>query len=183
VPPFIYLSTSASQIIVWVLAISLLLWAFWGIYCLFALLSFRDRMRNRLVGLSVLFSEKKDVLLSLNALFDRAKVPLEDADQDAAMKVRWLKTDVVKDEDVETINENLQHLQKRLALLSEEESYIKRDEDFEGYVNSLKDLDNNYHRIVALYNSDLTGYEYWRKRPLYFPIFWLFGLRAKKRLS
>lgn len=171
------------SIALWIVSILALLYALWGIYCTVFLINFRDKMAKRLVALSILFEEKKEVLLSLYALYDKAKVPLDDADKDAAMKVRWLKAAIVKDDDVKSIVSTLSDLERRLTLLSEEESYIKESEDFVDYMATLADLEASYHRIAAAYNSDLLGYEYWRKRPLYRWIFFLCRFREKQRIS
>lgn len=171
------------QIVLWILVIVLLLYLLGFVYLLINLLNFRSSLQKKLVALSVLFALKKDVLLSLYALYDKASVPLDDADHDAAAKVRWLKTDVVSDDDVALITGTLNTLQKRLSFLSESQTYLKTGKDFQDYVDTIADLDANYHRVVATYNTDLNGYDYWRKVIIY--RFWwgLFGLKAKKRLS
>lgn len=162
--------------------VGLLYLAFFVVFLSF-LLHFRSELKKNVVALSVIFAEKKDVLLSLYALFDNASVPLDDADKESAAKVRWLKTNVVKDYDAEKVSLALQDLQCRLTLLAENESYIKVSEDFQAYMSTLNDLDRNYHRVVAVYNTALNGYDYWRKALLYRFFFWLFGFRKKSRLS
>jgi hypothetical protein len=171
------------QIAIWILAIVVILYFLGFAYLLINLANFRSSLKKRVVALSVLFAEKKEILLLLYALYDKASVPLDDSDNDAAAKVRWLKADVVKDGDVEAIAQVLNNLQKRLTLLSESQSYIKQSEDFAGYMGSLKDLDFNYHRIVAVYNTDLNGYDYWRRVFLYRFIWKWIGFPEKKRLS
>jgi hypothetical protein len=138
---------------------------FFAIYSIIVLFDFREKLRKRLVALSVLFSEKKEILLSLYGLFHKAKLPL-DGDMKAVGEA------VVEVSIPMSSNEKqamaaitlLNDFQRRLSLLSEEERYIQKSPDFESYVNSLKDLENNYHRIVAAYNTDLNGYEYWRQK-------------------
>lgn len=171
------------QIIIYTLAALLLLYFIGMVYAWTTLASFRSKLKKQVDALAILFSEKKDILLSLYALYDEANVPLEKGDKTAAAKVRWLKTDSITDNDVENITHELNALENRLTLLSESESYIKLSEDFQTYTATLKDLDSNYHRIVAIYDSDLLGYDYWRKFPLYFLLFALFGFRKKKRLN
>lgn len=60
------------QILLYVLAVLILLYLVGFFFGLSSLLSFRKKLQKRLVALSVLFAEKKDILLSLYALFDEA---------------------------------------------------------------------------------------------------------------
>jgi hypothetical protein len=167
----------------WILAIVILIYLIGFVFAFVNLIHFNGVMRKNMIALSIIFAEKKDILLSLFALFDKASVPLDDPDKESAVKVRWLKTEVMKSNATELVSQSLGDLQRRLTLLAESESYIKAGEDFQAYMNTLQDLDSNYHRVAAVYNTALNGYEYWRKMLIYRPWFWLFGFRKKKRLS
>jgi hypothetical protein len=50
--------------------------SFFAIYTIIVLFDFAKKLRKRLVALSVLFAEKKEILLSLYDLFSKAKLPL-----------------------------------------------------------------------------------------------------------
>jgi hypothetical protein len=146
-------------------------------------LAFRKKLKKRIIALSVLFAEKKDLLLSMYALFDKAAAHLDSVEKDSAAKVRWLKTQVVKEAEIEEVDSILNDLQKRLTLLAEAESYLKAGEDYQVFSSALKDLDANYRRIVAVYNSEVSGYEYWRRSPFFFILFWVCGFRKRNHLS
>jgi hypothetical protein len=171
------------QIVVWIVVLLALAYLFFAIYSIIVLFDFREKLRKRLVALSVLFSEKKEILLSLYNLFHKAKLPLDDSLKAMGEAVVGLDTDVINEKQAMAAITLLNDFQRRLSLLSEEERYIQKSSDFESYVNSLKDLENNYHRIVAAYNTDLNGYEYWRQRPIYVWLTWLFGFRKRDRLA
>jgi hypothetical protein len=171
------------QTAILITAIVVFLYVLFFILFLIFLLHFNRELKKNAVALTVIFAEKKDVLLSLYALYDKASVPLDDADKEATAKVRWLKTNVLKGSEIEAVAQDLSMLQRRLTLLAENETYIKRSEDFQAYKNTLGDLDVNYHRVVAVYNRALNGYEYWRKVLLYRLWFWLLGFRKRARLS
>ncbi len=171
------------QILLYVLAVIGLLYLISFFYCLSNILAFKEKLKKRLIALSVLFAEKKDILLSMYALFDKAAAHLDSAEKDSAAKVRWLKTQATKEKEVEEVSQTLNDLQKRLTLLAEAESYLKAGEDYLVFSSALKDLDANYRRIVAVYNSEVSGYEYWRKTPFFFVLFWLCGFRKRNRLS
>ena len=171
------------QIVLYILAMAGLLYLIGFFFCLSGLLAFRKKLQKRIIALSVLFAEKKDILLSMYVLFDKAAAHLDSVEKDSAAKVRWLKTQVIKEAEVEEVSSILNDLQKRLTLLAEAESYLKAGEDFQVFSSALKDLDANYRRIVAVYNSEVSGYEYWRRSLLFFVLFWLCGFKKRNRLS
>jgi hypothetical protein len=171
------------QVLVWILALVALIYLFFAIYTIIVLFDFRQKLRKRLLALSVLFAEKKEILLSLYDLYLKAKLPLSPELKAAQKKVAALVTEPQSEEEVMAIVTTFNDFQRRLALLAEEERYILRHQDYISYTNSLKDLENNYQRIVAAYNTDLNGYEYWRKRFVYRWLTWVFGFRKRQRLA
>jgi hypothetical protein len=171
------------EILLWVVAVFGLCYLIGYIFVLTALFNFKKRLQKRIVALSVVFADKKEVLLSLLALFYSLKIPLDDPDNAEAEKVRWLKTKVVKGSDIESVFATLSGLEKRLALLAQQQPSLQKNKDYRTYASTLGDLDANYRRIVAVYDSDVTGYNYWCHFLPYFPLNWLFGFRAKKRLA
>jgi hypothetical protein len=171
------------QVLVWILSLIALVYLFFAIYTIIVLFDFRSKLRKRLVALSVLFAEKKEMLLSLYDLYLKAKLPLSPEIKAAQKKVASLSTEPKTEEEVMAIVTTFADFQRRLALLAEEERYILHHQDYVSYTNSLKDLENNYQRIVAAYNTDLNGYEYWRKRIVYRWLTWIFGFRKRQRLA
>jgi sulfur carrier protein ThiS len=170
------------QIVVWIGALLGLVYLFFAIYTIIVLFDFREKLRKRLVALSVLFAEKKEILLSLYGLFHKAKLPLNAEIIALRDQVAGLNTEVTNEKQVLAAVALLNDFQRHLLLLAEDERYIQKSPDFTSYANFLKDLENNYHRIVAAYNTDLNGYEYWRKRAIYIWLTWIFGFRKRQRL-
>jgi hypothetical protein len=168
--------------LIWIVTLLGLAYLFLAIYTIIVLVDFKGKLRKRLVALSVVYAEKKDVLLSLYALYQKAKLPLDNDVKLAKKDVVSLTTEAEDEEQSMAIVGALNVFQRRLSLLGEEERYIQKSPDYVSYMNSLKDLDNNYHRIVAAYNADLAGYEYWRKRLIYRWLTWLLGFRKRERL-
>jgi hypothetical protein len=171
------------QVVIWLLALMGLLYLFFAIYTIIVLFDFKGKLRKRLVALSILFAEKKEILLALYTLYQKAKLPLEGDIVRLRYQVAALQTEPQNEKEAMDITILLNEFQRRLSLLSEEERYIQKSGDFLSYMNTLKDLENNYHRIVAAYNTDLNGYEYWRKRTVYCWLTWLFGFRKRQRLA
>lgn len=167
----------------WVLAIILLLYIVGLVYSLFSLLDFSGRLKKRLNAFAILFSEKREVILSLDAYYRKAGLQYSQADREALAFVSAIPSRNLKDYEVRSIQETLFALEKRLRYLGDSNEWVKQSDDYSSMMSLLSDLTNNYHRVVAIYNRDLLGYEYWRKQPLYFIWFYLFGFRGKKRLS
>ena len=171
------------QILVWILTLIGLVYVFFAIYTIIVLFDFRGKLRKRLVALSVLFTEKKEILLSLYDLYLKAKLPLTPDIKAMKKTTAALPTEPKNEEEALNIAATLSDFQRRLSLLAEEERYILLHQDYISYANSLKDLENNYHRIIAAYNTDLNGYEYWRKNILYRWLTWVFRFRKRRRLA
>ena len=176
------ITTQAAVTILIVLVSLFLVYAVGAVYVIGALFYFKNRLRKKIVALSILFAEKKDLLLSIFQLYDEAKLPLEESDREHCSRVRWLKTEVVKEQDVVPISEILSGLEKRLTLISENEPYIKRSEELMTLITTLKDVDASYRRIVNVYNADVAGYMYWRRLFLYRWLSFLFGFTKKERI-
>src|SRR5574344_164781 len=109
------------QVLVWILALIALVYLFFAIYSIIVLFDFRGKLRKRLVALSVLFAEKKEILLSLYDLYLKTKLPISPELKAAQKKVAALVTEPQSEEEVMTIVASLNDFQRRLALLAEEE--------------------------------------------------------------
>jgi hypothetical protein len=166
-----------------VLAALLALYILGLIYCFFAILDFRGRLKKRIAALSVLFGEKKDVLMSLADYYRKADLDLTDEDNKALALVASTDCKNVKEKEAQEIHDMLSSFEKRLTYLGASNAWIRRGDEYQSLAAVLSDLDANYRRIVAIYNSDLVGYEYWRKTPLYRLWLYLLGFRKKKRLN
>lgn len=169
------------QILLYVLLITLLFYMIGFFYALESIITFRGKIKKRTLAISVLLSEKKDVLLSMYKIVDDAGLLKDDSTKDFTSQVRWLQTAKMKNNEIESSINTLSSLQKRLFLFSETDE-LKDDKDFASYLEIAKDLDANYRKSAAIFNSDVVGYEYWRKTPLFRAWFFLFKFREIKRL-
>lgn len=133
------------------------------------------------MAISILLSEKKDVLLSMYAIIDNSPSLTDEAMKNMTTQVRWLQTAELKAENIEESISILSSLQKQL-LMSSTINGLNKDDEFETHREMLIDLDANYRRTAAIFNSDVLGYEYWRKTPLFRFWFFIFGFRTIKRL-
>lgn len=171
------------EIFLIVLAVLLVLYIGFFFYVLGSVSAFNTSLNKRLIALSVLLSEKKDVLLSLYALFDENGALFNSDIKDSCAKVCWLQIDKLDEEGVTSASILLSDLQKRLTLLFTQNEKLISLKDSKGYFATLLDLDGNYRRIISTFNADIIGYEYWRKMWLYSWCFFLLGFRKRPHLN
>jgi hypothetical protein len=107
----------------------------------------------------------------------------QDDDDEKATKARWTKLELKKAEDVERVQNELAVLEKRINRYLNDNESLKQGQEYLSLKESLDDLNSNYRLIVATYDNDLVGYDYWRKHPLFRWLFFLCGYRERKRLS
>ena len=95
--------------------------------------------------------------------------------------VNSLYLEKLKCQDIEHAIAILTNLQKQLVMFANSNGY-SNNEDYKTYFGLLTDLDMNYRKMTAVFNSDITGYDYWRKTPLFRGLLYIFGFRGVKRL-
>lgn len=170
------------SIFLYVLALLLVLYLGFFIYVLTSLLSFQGKLNKRLIAFSVLLKEKKDILSTLYNLFDEKGIAIDSLTKESCAKMCWLKIDTLKENEIRAVSTTISDLQKRLTLLVSQDASLSKDEEVIRLLSTLMDIDGNYRRITATYNSEIIGYEYWRKMWLYSWIFFLCGFRKRNRL-
>ncbi len=167
------------QILLYVISIILVIYLFGMFYALECIITFRSRLKKKTLAISLLLSEKRDVLLSMLSLLED-QIEDESTKENAA-QVRWLKMDNLQSKEIDNYLATMSSLQKRLVLFANSTEF-KNNDNYLTYFELLSDLDANYRKIAAIFNSDVVGYEYWRKTPLFRPLFFVFGFREIKRL-
>ena len=170
------------KITIWVLCVLALVYFLWFLYGLVSIRGFSDRMKRKLRASAILFASKRDLLLSLFAFCQKSGIELPESENEKATKARWTKFVIRKAEDVEVISKELSDFEKQLMRLSATQEAVYNSPEFAAFKEPLEDVNANYRRLVATYDSDLVGYDYWRKSPLFRIPFFLLGFRKKKRL-
>lgn len=167
----------------YVLAALLVLYLAFFFYVLVSLLSFQGKLNSRLLAFSVLLREKKDLLSSLYSLLSEKGVEIDSATKESCAKVGWLLISSLKENEVRSVSNVISAFQKRMTLLISQNETLSKDEEVTSLLSALMDIDGNYRRIVASYNAEIIGYEYWRKMWLYSWLFFLFGFRKRNRFA
>ena len=167
------------RIFLYVISILLVLYAFGLFYALECIFTFKEKIRKKTLAISILLSEKRDVLLSLFSLME--KDVTDKSILTSLEMVNSLSLEKLKCQDIEHAIALLTNLQKQLVMFANSNGY-SNNEDYETYFGLLTDLDMNYRKMTAVFNSDITGYDYWRKTPLFRGLLYIFGFREVKRL-
>lgn len=145
------------------------------------LLYFRRSLKKSLMGASIIMSQKKEVLLSLAKYFRDSGAKLTKDDEVALTKVRWLKTEAKTAEEANAANALLKAFEKRISYIEATHPEIPKGDELSWLSDALYDLNFNYRRVTATFNSESIGFNYWRKSFFYRP--WFFLFRVKKRGS
>ncbi len=144
---------------------------------------FRRSVKRRLQALAVIYSQKRNVLLALSKSYADCGIVLSGKDEEAITKVRWLLTDTKDREEALAAEETLNALEKRLSFLSATNPFVDKGHEIALLKETLGELEFNLRRIVAGYNSDVLGYNYWRAFWPYRYIYFLCRLPYLKQLS
>lgn len=171
------------RITIWVLAVIVLVYLLWFLYGLVSIRNFSRLMKRRLKGAAVLFASKRDLLLSLFAIYKKEGVEMPDKETDQATRARWNTFAIKTSADAEAYALELSAYEKRLSLFPGVSEKITSSAEFKRLKESLADVDSNYRKIVATFDSDLVGYDYWRKHKLFGWLFFVFGYREQTRLA
>ncbi len=167
------------QILLYAISITLILYMIGFFYALECISTFKEKIRKKTLAISILLSEKKDVLQSL---FSLMKNDIQDKSiLDSYEKVNSLNLDKLESKDIELSLIILTTLQKQLIMFANSTEY-KDNENYLTYHDILNDLDTNYRKMTAVFNSDITGYDYWRKTPLFRGLFHIFRFKEINRL-
>ena len=117
---------------------------------------FNRRLKDTLVAIKTLLSEKRDVLLSLYALYEEQGLIEDDSKRDLATKVRWLEISSKDNEQTEAESAILEDLKRYLMVIGTRKSVSGRESA--SLRENLRDLDSNYRKALARYAYDVKGY-------------------------
>lgn len=170
------------KIFLWVIAIMAVIYLIGLFFCWLFLLHFKKALRKRSASFLVLFAEKKEILLSVVKEYINSGYDFDAKDLELIRQVEECEKKRLKDDEIVEIGELLNSLENRLKFLETSFPKEKRSLNHDTMIQLLKDIDNNYRRMATVYNSDLLGYNYWRKQIFYRWFFCLVGYREKQRI-
>ena len=171
------------QIVLLIVGIILLVYTAIEVYVIWSVVGFSNKLKRRLLAVSIILNERRDFLLSEIDGFRAAGVPFRDSDELVFRQVRELQLSKLKPEDVHYISQLLNDADSRFNYLATKNAWATKGEEFQTLSLISKDLEVNYRQSVVGYNTDLLGYNYWVKIPLCHWIPGLLGFRARERIG
>src|SRR5574344_2187650 len=167
----------------WTLFILGILLGIYVLYFFFVLgfsLSFKRKINKKQISINLLLTQRHDILNLIYRYFveSNVKVPLPISSYlDEAINYETVNLDdSVRNELLNRLNKASQGL----LYLADEFQNIKTSSKYLDYCQTLSDLDVSYRQLVAKYNSDIAGYNYWVHSFGYRGIFKLLRLKQKK---
>ena len=150
--------------------------------CFILMINFYHKLKKRLLALSLLCDERKEILLSLKMYFEETKVDFEQIKIECYINSLNYNKKRINENDLLSYRISLDNIENFLNYVAEENTYVKAGSDYLMMKSLLDDLNTNYRRIVTRYNADVLGYNYWFTRFLYHYLFFIFGFRRKKSI-
>jgi hypothetical protein len=173
----------AWQIVLLVVVILLFFYVGVLVYVFSMIRVFKSKLKQRLIAMSVLLSEKKEMLLAIHFEFVKAKVKLDKADSGLYDRVQHIAIKSLKDNEVSPIEQTLKEAQNRLNFIAQTNPWATKSDEYQNAVHALHDIDVNFRQSIVIYNSELMGYNYWIRVPLCHAVAWIFGNRKKLPLN
>ena len=171
------------QIVLLIFGILLLAYSSIEVFVIWSVAGFGNKLKRRLLAVSIVLNERRDVLMAEIDGFRAVGVYFRDSDELVFRQVRELDLSKVKAMEVHNISQLLNDAESRFNYLAGKNAWATKTEEFETLSLVSKDLEVNYRQAVMGYNTDLLGYNYWVKVPLCHWIPWLLGWRVKERIG
>ncbi len=143
-------------------------------------LLFKRKIAKRVVAINLLLTQRHDVLLLIDKLFLSNGVPVQSYVTGYIRdSINYSTKELSKDERDNLIN-NLNKATQAFMYLADQHEEIKNNVEFAEYCKTINELDTNYRQNIAIYNSDITGYNYWVCFVGYKWLLKMFGLKKKE---
>ena len=171
------------QVILLIIGILVLAYTAIEVYVIWSVAGFSNKLKRRLLAVSIVINERRDVLLAEIDGFRSVGVAFRDSDELVFRQLREMDLSKIKAQDVHYISQLLNDAESRFSYLAGKNAWATKTEEFETLSLTSKDLQVNYRQAVVGYNTDLLGYNYWVKIPLCHWIPWCLGWRKKERIG
>ena len=166
------------QIIILVAALIIFVFLAVFFYAFSHVLDFHRALKKKERTLCLIQSETAVILTKLDALFKSEGVTYSEAD---AKAVDLQGLDFVKPTfgSLMANQSQLNGCKSVLSYLALDNKWAVKGKEYEFCSSAIEDLNRFYRQTVALYNADVSGYNYWRSLPLYRAFFHLFGFKTR----
>lgn len=142
-------------------------------------LDFRRNLNRRELALAIIESEQVNTLASIDELFKSEGVSYTAEEAALLSSLSSLAFDKPTHDLVIESQERIKQAKSALSYLALSNKWAEKAERYQGLVGVYADLERFYRQNVALYNSDVEAYNYWRSIPGYRPIFHILGFKSR----
>lgn len=142
-------------------------------------LDFRRNLKRRELALAIIESEQVNTLSSIDDLFKSEGVSYTAEEAALLSSLSSLSFDKPTHALVIESQERIKQAKSTLSYLALSNKWAEKAERYQGLVDVYADLERFYRQNVALYNSDVEAYNYWRSIPGYRPIFHILGFKSR----
>lgn len=166
------------QVLLLILLIVVIILAIVDIIVIAILFSLRKRIENRLRSINVLVAQKFDMILALASYLEENNVEIPEEIKSSLDLNTEYNLKYVTTTERYSIKTLLTKSSQTLTFLAEKSS-ISQSEKFHEFKVYMSDIDNQYRKSIVLYNSDVSGYNYWINFFLFRLFSKMFGLKTK----
>ncbi len=145
--------------------------------------SYRKQMRKDNRGIRVAMSTKLDILRKCQAVMETNKIKMSD---ECYKKLRYLDTEdflQVQTDDFDSGRADLNFVENEIRGYVTTKRKLLKNEETEILRLLLQDINESLKTSIVAYNSDVLGYNYWVRFPLYRFIFIIFKCNPYKTIN
>ena len=149
-------------------------------FVLFLVCSYSSKMKKDNRAIRVAMSTKLDILRKCQGVMESTKIKMS---EECYKKLRYLDTEdflQVQTEDFDNSRADLAFVENEIRGYVTTKRKLLKNEDAEILRLLLNDINDALKTSIVNYNTDLLGYNYWVKYPLYRWIFKIFKVHTYK---
>ena len=141
--------------------------------------SFASILSHHNNDLSVILTNKRDVLVTLSSLLSNDSIKLDKKQLDALVNFDIKRIENQSKEDAKKARDELTSLSEYLLLKVSENNKENASDEYRRVMENIQELDNVYRQRLMMYNADVLGYNFWIS---FFPTRFVFKIfRLKKK--
>lgn len=144
---------------------------------------FNKRLKNRREALRLLLAQRKDIALSLNRLVNEAKIKIPTSLQNKTSELEHKEIAHLNNYEIFEYAPEVEKIIKAFFELIESNKTLKKNETAAQLRKEVTELDEIRRQHIAIYNSDINGYNYWIRLMSYRLILSALGFHSKKRIE
>lgn len=164
---------------IFVAVIALAIYVIFFVIVLSFSLVFKKKISKRILAINLLLTQRHDVLFLIDKLFVSNGIKIQPYVAGYLRDSTHFDDGDIDKKTRDEMRENLNRASQAFMYLADQNEIIKNNPNFIDYCKTLNELDDSYRQNVAIYNSDITGYNYWVNFIGYRFLLRLFKLKKK----